>query len=439
MGRGKNIRRPVDLNRDHARSRGVPGPSCDAVSEHLREIIAPSTFALSGYYHDLGLRWRILNLPLMVALVLTMIWRQVPSVSSLITLMKRETLLWAPPTEVSQQALSLRIRSLPAELFERVFEDVVPKLLVRAGGRKRPRSKAVEVAISHFKEVLIVDATTLEALFKRVGLLRGMEKTAYGGKLVALLDAVTKLPRKLWLSEDDRANEKSFLEEVKPYLNEGSLLLMDRGFYSFGFFDWLSESGVSFITRARTLSTYRVERIISERGGVRELVVHFGVYRSNKSLYPLRLVEIEAGGVKRAYLTNVPDDVLGAGEIAELYGERWRVEEAFLLVKRLLGLSYLWTGAYNGIAMQVWATWLLYAVLIDLCDEIAEELGLPLARISVEMVFRGLYHFSVAYERGEASDPVTYLVHQPDLGIVKRKRKHRTKPGLDKLSPELNL
>jgi hypothetical protein len=439
MSKKTDSRWPTDLNRDHARCRGVPAPSNEALSEHITEIVAPSTFALSGYYHDLGLRWRILNLPVMVALVLTMIWRQVPSVSSLVSVLKRETLLWSAPTEVSQQALSLRIRSLPHELFERVFGDVVPKLRERAKRQKRPSNEVVEIALSHFKEVLALDATNLEALFKKVGLLREVDRRAYGGKLLALLDVATKLPVRLWLTEDERVNEKSFLEEAKSYLNPETLLLMDRGFYSFGFFDWLSENEVSFITRARSLSSYRVERVISERAGIREMMVRFGVYRSNQSSYPLRMIEITTVSGKRAYLTNVSEEVLKAEEVAGLYGERWRVEEAFLLVKRLLGLSYLWTGAYNGIAMQVWATWLLYAVLIDLCAEIAEELGLPLERISVEMVYRGLYHFTVAYERGEANDPVTYLAHQSDLGIVKRKRKYRDKAKLDKLLPNLNL
>jgi len=34
--------------------------------------------------------------------------------------------------------------------------------------------------------------------------------------------------------------------------------------------------------------------------------------------------------------------------VADLYRRRWRIEEAFHTVKRLLGLSYLWTGSING-------------------------------------------------------------------------------------------
>jgi len=106
------------------------------------------------------------------------------------------------------------------------------------------------------------------------------------------------------------------------------------------------------------------------------------------------------------------------------------VEDAFNTVKRLLGLSYLWTGSINGIKLQIWATWLFYAVLVDLGDAIADEISLPVDRISLEMIYRGLYYFHGASTRGEASDPVKYFAdhdNQKCLGIVKRQRKPKQK------------
>ena len=106
--------------------------------------------------------------------------------------------------------------------------------------------------------------------------------------------------------------------------------------------------------------------------------------------------------------------------------------EAFNTVKRLLDLSYLWTGSINGVQLQIWGTWLFYAVLVDLGDAIADELSLPFDRISLEMVYRGLYHFGVAYDKGQATDPVKYFAapENRDLGIVKTLRKPRVKLDL---------
>ena len=63
-------------------------------------------------------------------------------------------------------------------------------------------------------------------------------------------------------------------------------------------------------------------------------------------------------------------------------------------------------------------------------------LTLPLNSISVEMVFRGIYHFTQAASQGNATDLIAYLTSQGnrDLGIVKSPRPKRAKPILD-LSP----
>ncbi len=70
------------------------------------------------------------------------------------------------------------------------------------------------------------------------------------------------------------------------------------------------------------------------------------------------------------------------------------------------------------------------AVLKDTAPHIADELSLPLDRISLEMIDRGLYYFHSASCRGEADDPVKYFAnpdHQKCLGIVKRQRKPASK------------
>ncbi|MHB0879127.1 MAG: hypothetical protein ACYC5O_24070 [Anaerolineae bacterium] len=113
--------------------------------------------------------------------------------------------------------------------------------------------------------------------------------------------------------------------------------------------------------------------------------------------------------------------------------------EAFYHIKRLLGLSYLWSGAHNAIQMQVWATFMFYCVLIDLCDQVAQILDLPLEDISVEMTYRGLYHYGVAHQNGLADDPAQYLAAQDDLGIVKAKRRRTMPDYLAELPMPANL
>ena len=82
-------------------------------------------------------------------------------------------------------------------------------------------------------------------------------------------------------------------------------------------------------------------------------------------------------------------------------------------------------GSINGIKLQIWATWLFYAILMDLGDAVADELALPVDRISLEMIYRGLYHFAVARQKGLTNEPIKYFAapENRDLGIVKSIRK----------------
>ncbi len=53
-----------------------------------------------------------------------------------------------------------------------------------------------------------------------------------------------------------------------------------------------------------------------------------------------------------------------------------------------------------------------------------------MSRVSLEMIYRGLYYFHSASSRGEADDPVKYFAapdNQKCLGIVKRERKPKVK------------
>jgi hypothetical protein len=145
----------------------------------------------------------------------------------------------------------------------------------------------------------------------------------------------------------------------------------------------------------------------------------------------MRLISVLYQGTWQRYLTNARDPLRLPPEYAvALYWQRWRIEDGYNVVKRLLGLAYFWVGSVNGVQLQLWATWLLYAVLVDLTDAVAEDLDQPFAALSLEMVYRSLYFFTGAYQRGEATDVVAYLAAEAvDLGIVKRKRQRDPTPA----------
>ncbi len=66
----------------------------------------------------------------------------------------------------------------------------------------------------------------------------------------------------------------------------------------------------------------------------------------------MRKNQIRLGKTWHSYLNRVLDPtVLPPYVVADLYRRRWGIEDAFNTVKRLLGLSDLWTASLNGIQL----------------------------------------------------------------------------------------
>jgi hypothetical protein len=117
-------------NSDHAHKHNTPTIDNEVISQQLKALLTPAIFAQEKYYKQLGLRDRIINLSFMLGAVLTLLWRQVPGVQELTRLLAREDVLWCRATQVAQQSLSQRFLVFPAELFERVFKDLLPQLQI---------------------------------------------------------------------------------------------------------------------------------------------------------------------------------------------------------------------------------------------------------------------------------------------------------------------
>ncbi len=404
-----SVRHTRAIQRDQTQ-RPLSAPPAERVVERLTELVLPAAQAQASHFYGLGLRARILTLPVMVALVLSLLWRQIGSINELVRVVNREMVLWVPPLRnLTQQALAHRLRTLPAELFGRVLSTILPVLQRRWQDRRRPLPPVVAWAPAHFTAVLITavlipDGSTLDALWRKIGLLQEAAKGPLAGRMMALLDLASRLPRRVWYDPDPQGHDSRFWDRLLAAILSGALVIFDLGFTNFARWATLNARGVTWLTRAKNNLKYEVVNGLVQTPRIQDRIVWIG---DSATRQQVRLIEIQAHGTIYRDLTNALElSRLPSAQAVALYPQRWRIEDAFAVVKRLLGLAYFYCGAENAIEMQLWATWLLYAVLIDLTDAVAEALERPLAEVSVEMVYRSLYFVANAVAQAPALDPI---------------------------------
>jgi Transposase DDE domain/Domain of unknown function (DUF4372) len=145
----------------------------------------------------------------------------------------------------------------------------------------------------------------------------------------------------------------------------GTILVMDRGFVDFSWFDQLNQSGVLFITRIKKDTAYEVVDsfpTVEGKGVISDERIRLTGPVTGKR-YPdlLRLVTIETADKGRLqFLTN--HMALAASTIAEIYKDRWQIETFFKLLKQNLHIkSFVGTSA-NAVWIQIWTA--LIAMLL---------------------------------------------------------------------------
>ncbi|RZM81914.1 IS4 family transposase [Leptolyngbya iicbica] len=414
-------------NPDFRRFVTPPAPSSEALEQRLIAWLTPGTFANLKTVNDNGrqLRDRTLTLSVMAALVVSLVYRQVRYLSDIVRLLEQAGLLWVPAQSVTKQAVSERFRTLPAALFMEMFEHVVSRIRAspQPGG-----GGAYQSVSERFSAIWIADGSTMSRLQRRLAQPQPLKSNPLAGKIMMVVEALSHRPVKVWHDDHPQRSDMSWSDEFTALLPVGGLLIVDMGFFAFPWFDAMTTAKKCFLTRLKQKVNYQVVRGLSQGPCYRDELIEMGLGR-HPCEHPVRLVSVLWGQTWYRYLTNVLDpDVLSAQQVCDLYRRRWRIEEAFLLTKRLLGLAYLWVGGSNGVKIQIYATWTFYAVLNDLCAEVAIALKQPIEMISVEMVFRSLYHYAQAKQREDETELIPFLVkfHQ-SFGLIKTKRRRQLK------------
>lgn len=171
-------------------------------------------------------------------------------------------------------------------------------------------------------QVLALDASTLAAVGRWLPELRALlpgDPRLLAGRISALFDVRRHPWVRVELWQEAVANCQQQARLLLEGLQAGTVLLFDRGYLSFPWFDELTERQLYWISRYANHASLQVRHILYQGAGVLDAIVWLGIYRADRAKYPVRLVQVYQHGQLHRYLTTVLDaQQLSLADIARL-------------------------------------------------------------------------------------------------------------------------
>lgn len=300
--------------------------------------------------------------------------------------------LWElPHYTVKDDALYKRLKTAEPTTFQSLFARVTA-LLQPIGQRA---GSALSQLAPFARGVYVLDGMTLDAVTKRLPLLREQADVRLPGKVLAAFDLRAQLWRTVHFEADAYANDKAGARGLLAGLEAGSLLLADLGFFAFQWFDELTDQGYFWISRLRAKTSYTLIHRFYARDGVLDALVWLGHYRADRAAHAVRLVQFTRGNKTWAYLTNVLDPhQLPLADISRLYARRWDIERMFNLVKTHLHLHWLWSSQAAVVQHQLYAVFTVAQIILGLRSEVAQRAQADVDDVSLDLFIRWLPRFA---------------------------------------------
>jgi Transposase DDE domain len=268
------------------------------------------------------------------------------------------------------------------------------------------------------RQVLALDETTLDPVARKLPSLRHFKKGAVEllpGKLAALFEVRLQLWRRIDYLVDAQQNCKVHARAMLEGLRTGTLLLFDLGYFGFEWLDELTTRQLWYLCRLREKTSYTVVHTFYQSDEVFDGLVWLGNHHA-QARFVVRLVRVRVGCCTHEYLTNVLDpSVLAVGDLVRLYGRRWDIELAFLLLKEQLELHLWWQSKVTGILQQIWACLIIAQLVQAMRMEIACQAHVDPFEVSMPLVMRSMPTLLAG-----GQDPIAVCVQRgKQLGLIR--------------------
>ncbi len=188
-------------------------------------------------------------------------------------------------------------------------------------------------------------------------------------KIHLLLNNETTIPELLTVS-DGKKGDITAIKEMDLNLRKGSILVLDRAYIDYAWWNKLNKDGITFVSRTKSNQSIFVvgqHKNKLEKNIIADEIVMMGDYNTyiKKEKYTKNLRRVkyydEEKKKEYTYLTNNFD--LSAKQIADIYRDRWQIELFFKWIKQNLKIKTFLGTSENAVMTQIWIAMIYYLLL----------------------------------------------------------------------------
>ncbi len=290
------------------------------------------------------------------------------------------------PQAPAHSTLAYANQHRPWEVYQTVLEGLLARCQQAAVGRKKFRFK---------NKLVSMDSTSID-LCASVFDWAHYQRVKGAVKVHLLLDHEGYLPTFAHIT-DGKSHDITVGRQMR--FEPGTVVVFDKGYVDYRWWQRLSEDGVWFVTRLKQDLKYRIvaQQPTSSRGSVRgDHYIELESVEQPKYKQVLRVVTIwdQDKQEELVFLTNHFD--FAATTIADIYKQRWQIEVFFKALKQLFRVKTFVGTSANALKTQIWTALIAMLVLkyLQLKSSYGWSLSNLVALVRQQLfVYRDLYRW----------------------------------------------
>lgn len=268
-----------------------------------------------------------------------------------------------PKLNTFSNANRTRDPSVPESVYWRLRDELSRESPAFRGTRNRG-------ALSRFRtrRIFAVDSSVIPLAVSSVDWARYIHRKS-AAKLHMRTNVADMLPD-FAVIDSAHWHDSRKAPEMCADLHAGDVVIGDRGYYDFEFFNDLNERGITFVSREKTnLSFRRIDDLLGADedktilADDKVILTNLGTRR--KYSRPFRRVDarVEVVGEMREITFVTNNFTWSAKTVCDLYKSRWTIEILFKELKQTLQLQSFYGTNANAVKWQIWAALIVHLIL----------------------------------------------------------------------------